>query len=149
MQKFLIYMDLCCFNRPFDDQSQEIVRLETEAKLYIQQLIRDRQFRLVWSFMLKYENSFNPNYTVLENIALWQTLSEKTIMPDERILSVAKEIMHDTDIGQKDAIHCSCAIFSKCDYFITVDKKLLRKINTASLLRALNPLDFILLLEDK
>jgi len=28
-------MDNCCFNRPFDDQTQTRVRLETEAKLEI------------------------------------------------------------------------------------------------------------------
>lgn len=29
-------MDNCCFNRPFDDQSQIRIRLESEAKLKIQ-----------------------------------------------------------------------------------------------------------------
>jgi len=28
-----IYLDNCCYNRPFDDQSQLRVRLEAEAKL--------------------------------------------------------------------------------------------------------------------
>ncbi len=32
----LIYLDNCCFNRPFDDQKQIRIRIETEAKLYIQ-----------------------------------------------------------------------------------------------------------------
>jgi hypothetical protein len=36
----LIYLDLCCFNRPYDDQSQMRVRLETEAKLAIQDKVR-------------------------------------------------------------------------------------------------------------
>ena len=35
-----IYLDNCCFNRPFDDQGQTRVRLETEAKLCIQENIR-------------------------------------------------------------------------------------------------------------
>ena len=26
-----IYLDVCCLNRPFDDQAQERVRLESEA----------------------------------------------------------------------------------------------------------------------
>jgi len=36
----LIYLDLCCFNRPCDDQSQLRVRLETEAKLSLQDKVR-------------------------------------------------------------------------------------------------------------
>ncbi|GAK55959.1 hypothetical protein U27_02920 [Candidatus Vecturithrix granuli] len=35
-----IYLDNCCFNRPFDDQNQIKIKLETEAKLYIQEKIR-------------------------------------------------------------------------------------------------------------
>jgi len=36
-----VYLDNCCFNRPFDDQSQARIRLEAEAKLEIQQRIAD------------------------------------------------------------------------------------------------------------
>ena len=36
----LIYLDICCFNRPFDDQSQLLIRLQTEAKLFVQDSIR-------------------------------------------------------------------------------------------------------------
>jgi len=35
-----IYLDNCCYNRPFDDQNQLSVRLETEAKLAIQYMMR-------------------------------------------------------------------------------------------------------------
>ena len=31
----LIYLDICCFNCPFDDQSQTRIRFETEAKLEV------------------------------------------------------------------------------------------------------------------
>jgi hypothetical protein len=30
-----IYLDVCCLNRPFDDQGQERIRLEAEAVLLI------------------------------------------------------------------------------------------------------------------
>lgn len=43
----LIYLDMCCFNRPFDDQSQERVRLESEAVL----LILDRCQRGKWQLV--------------------------------------------------------------------------------------------------
>jgi len=31
-----VYLDNCCFNRPFDNQNQVRIRIETEAKLFIQ-----------------------------------------------------------------------------------------------------------------
>ena len=39
-------MDNCCFNRPFDDQSNIRIRLETEAKLYIQEKIINKEIEL-------------------------------------------------------------------------------------------------------
>jgi hypothetical protein len=55
-----VYLDNCCFNRPFDDQGQVRVRLETEAKLEIQRRIKDKKLELAWSYMLDYENQANP-----------------------------------------------------------------------------------------
>jgi hypothetical protein len=46
-----IYLDNCTFNRPFDDQNQLKIKLETEAKLYIQQAIANGTFELVWSYI--------------------------------------------------------------------------------------------------
>lgn len=56
----LIYLDNCCFNRPFDDQKQIRIQIETEAKLFIQEEIANGNYRLAWSFMLDYENAANP-----------------------------------------------------------------------------------------
>ena len=39
MSKVKIYLDNCCYNRPYDDQNQLKIELETKAKLYIQDLI--------------------------------------------------------------------------------------------------------------
>jgi len=51
MPKLKIYLDNCTYNRPFDDQSQIMIALETEAKRYIQQLILDSKIDLVYSFI--------------------------------------------------------------------------------------------------
>jgi hypothetical protein len=50
--EYRLYMDNCCFNRPYDDQSHLIVQWETEAKLFIQQAILQNKFELVWSYIL-------------------------------------------------------------------------------------------------
>ena len=56
----LIYLDNCSFNRPFDDQKQIRIRIETEAKLYIQENIVSGKFQLAWSYILEFENEANP-----------------------------------------------------------------------------------------
>ncbi len=144
-----IYMDLCCFNRPFDEQSQTIVHLETEAKLSLQERIIRQTIDLVWSFMLTYENHANPNSAIRESIALWQGYAVTTVRPHPTIYATAQELMTTYRIDQKDAIHCACAIFAECDIFLTVDKKLLKNIKQDSRLKTLNPLDFLLLSEER
>ena len=67
-----IYLDNCCFNRPYDDQSNLRIRLEAEAKLKIQEEIRSGVYALVWSYILDYENSKNPFKERKEQIAKWK-----------------------------------------------------------------------------
>ena len=54
-----LYLDNCCYNRPFDNQSQIKIHLETQAKLYIQAKIKDGIYSLVWSYILFYEKCRN------------------------------------------------------------------------------------------
>ena len=55
-----VYLDNCCFNRPFDDQSSLTVRLETEAILDVQGKIESGIISVGWSYILDLENNFNP-----------------------------------------------------------------------------------------
>ena len=45
-----VYLDMCCYNRPYDDQSQLKVAMETQSKLHIQKLIRAGQLELIGSY---------------------------------------------------------------------------------------------------
>ena len=51
--KLRLYLDSCTFNRPFDDQNQLKIKLETEAKLFIQQGIFDNKYELIWSLYIR------------------------------------------------------------------------------------------------
>ncbi|MEK7337836.1 MAG: PIN domain protein, partial [candidate division NC10 bacterium] len=55
-----LYLDLNCFNRPFDDQNQERIRRETGAILAILARIVERSDVLVWSWALDWENARHP-----------------------------------------------------------------------------------------
>ncbi len=71
-----VYLDHCCFNRPFDDQSSLTIRLETEAKLHVQDLIRIRQLTLGWSYMLDDEHAANPSDERRQEIQQWEALAD-------------------------------------------------------------------------
>ena len=53
------YLDLCCLKRPFDDQSQPRVRLESEAMLALLGQ-RPQGLHLVRAAARDLENSLNP-----------------------------------------------------------------------------------------
>jgi len=50
-----VYLDNCCYNRPFDEQGQVSVLLEPIAKLSIQQQMRDGDIEYAWSSVLDFE----------------------------------------------------------------------------------------------
>lgn len=42
--EFLIYLDVCCLNSPFDDQTQERIHLEAEAVMLILNRCQNKSF---------------------------------------------------------------------------------------------------------
>ena len=123
-----IYMDNCCYNRPYDDQTQIRIYLETEAKLYIQDLVSAHQIELVTSYVLDYENSRNRVSRKRRAISDFMADNETYYVGAERagqIEEIARDIMN-TGVKEKDALHLGCAIYAKCDYFITTDDRLLK-----------------------
>ena len=137
-----IYLDNCCFNRPFDDQNQVKVRLEAEAKLLVQAKIIDKEITLVWSYMLDYENGFNPYEERRKAIEKWQPKAMEDIIESSEIIKMAEKFFK-LNIKPKDALHVACAVAGKCDYLLTTDKSLLTKKTSIKELMVLNPLDFI------
>ena len=135
-----VYLDNCAYNRPFDDQRNIIVRLETEAKLAIQQMIKDNEITLIWSDVLDYENNDNPFEERREKISEWETLASGKVMISDAIIEKAREYM-DVGLRQKDAVHIACAVYGKSDYFITVDKKILNK--SIKDIVVIDPIDFL------
>jgi len=138
----LIYLDNCCFNRPFDDQSQLRIRLEAEAKLSIQSNILSGLYKLVWSYILEYENSFNPFREKREQIARWQFHSATFITENKNILNNAEELSCN-GLKKMDALHLACAIEASADYFLTTDDGILKKSELINGIKISDPIGFI------
>ncbi|MCL1992544.1 MAG: PIN domain-containing protein [Spirochaetes bacterium] len=135
-----VYLDNCCFNRPYDDQTQPKVVIETLAKLYIQELIFNRKLELVWSYVLKYENSQNISEAKRQAIAQWEKLSIEFVGRTEPLVALAQKI-ESTGIKAIDALHIACAITALCDCLITVDKRMLKYKDDRIVI--CTPVDFI------
>ena len=137
-----LYLDNCCFNRPFDDQSHLRIRLEAEAKLRIQEEIRAGSFELVWSYILDYENSKNPFYERKNQIALWREYSANDVQEDQEVLRVA-QLIYAKEVKKLDSLHIACAIIAKADYFLTTDDGILNKAAFINDIKITDPIGFI------
>lgn len=136
----LLYLDNCCFNRPYDDKSYLTIRLESEAKLFVQKEILQGTFDLVWSYMIDYENAANPYAERREAILRWKDIAKSDVDFSEEINETGRRLMK-LGLKNKDALHVACALRGRCDYFLTTDRGILNKKIVG--IAVMNPLDFV------
>ncbi len=141
-----IYLDNCCYNRPYDNQAQIRVALESQAKLHVQSQIKEGNLSLVTSFVLEFENLKNPYLDRQCSIADFFKYSREYIDIEKRaIIEQNAEKIVATGVKFMDACHVACAEFAKCDYFLSTDKRLLKY--KSSTMKLVNPIDFLSELE--
>jgi hypothetical protein len=121
-----LYLDMCCLKRPFDDQSQARIHLETAAIEAILQVCRNGDHEMIASDALRFENARNPN-------------PERQKFAGDLLTSAAADVLHSPDlekqprsgrivgIGLLDALHLASAEFGAVDRFATCDDVLLHK----------------------
>ena len=142
-----VYLDNCCYNRPFDEQTQLKVLLETEAKLRVQSLMRNGDIEYVWSDILSQEVFDNPFPHRREKILEWRHGAVCTVEMTTDVIADADELA-EKGLKAADALHVASAAAADCDYFITTDIRLLRRIRQFKMTRILNPMEFLLEVED-
>ena len=142
MEKTKIYMDMCCFNRPYDDQQQTRIHLESLSKLHLQQMITTGELDFVWSYVLEYENSKNPFQLRKETIRKFSYRCVQYVDEShaDYVIKTAKDII-ESGVKDKDALHVACALLASCDYFLTTDDRLLKY--STNQIKIINPMQFI------
>jgi predicted nucleic acid-binding protein len=138
-----IYVDLNCFNRPFDDQRQTRVAEETAAVFVVLQRIVDNLDQLVWSEVLSFENSQHPLRDRSNEIARWTNEATELVVIDDLTRSLANQLTAD-GIKPLDAAHLACAELSKCEYFLTCDDRLIRMAGRSNQnIKVRNPIEYL------
>jgi predicted nucleic acid-binding protein len=137
-----IYLDNCCFNRPFDDQKQLRIKLETEAKLYIQERIVQGKVELAWSYILDFENEANPFEQRKLAIRDWKVYACVDTDETKEILGTAERFER-MGVRSKDSLHLACAVAMKCEYFLTTDDQLVKKASGVTEIKVTDPVSFI------
>ncbi|MEI6820117.1 MAG: PIN domain-containing protein [Verrucomicrobiota bacterium] len=140
----LIYLDTCCLNRPYDDQSQLRIQLEAGAVLAILQQVTAGEIQLANSSVLQFEihriadqNRRNGIHHFLSYSSSFQSLTS----------AIGQRGIELNRLGFKrlDALHLAAAEALKVQAMLTTDDQLLRRAVQHSIhltVSVLNPVQF-------
>lgn len=120
-----LYLDNCCLNRPFDDQSDPRIHLEAEAVKTILSLCEEGTWALVSSDVLAFEINNAPDMQRSNILQLMSKLSVESIPLTEAIRQQAN-VYAAAGLQTFDALHLASAV-GKVDIFLTTDDKFRKK----------------------
>lgn len=144
MQNMKIYMDVCCLNRPFDDQSQDRIYLEAEAVLTILTHCQKGEWTLTSSDMIDYELSRLTNSVKLQKIRGIYSIAGERITVTQEVKGLSR-IFQQNGVKLLDSLHLALCEANSRDILLTTDNNFIRaigrlKINT----RIANPVTWLM-----
>lgn len=140
-----IYFDVCSLGRPYDDQNQVRVRLESEAVKTVLFLVEAGDIVAINSEPIGFEinrmtdvERYVEVTTVVSGFGEYVPVGEAEMRRGEVLASLG--------FGAMDALHLACAEKARADVLLTTDDGLLRKANknvSSLTVRVMNPLTWI------
>lgn len=140
-----VYLDNCCYNRPFDDRSNIKNYLEREAVLLVMQMAYEKNIKIVGSEVLKKEMSLISDIKKRKNVeSVYCALISNVIALNDGIVRRAEEIMQLSSIKSFDSLHLASAE-AGADILLTTDIKFLKAANRLDTgVKVRNPINFLL-----
>jgi predicted nucleic acid-binding protein len=140
-----VYFDVCCLNRPFDDQKQDRVHLEAEAIISVLNHIDEGEWELVSSDAVIYEINKTVDAERRERLLSINNSAQSYVVVDKTIFERGA-VIQEMGFTTYDAMHIACAESVQVDIFLSTDKKLINRAlrNKSKLFVAIeNPLAWI------
>jgi predicted nucleic acid-binding protein len=123
---YRIYLDACCLNRPFDDQTQSRIALETQAIMTILSQCQSGIWRLITSTALDAELDQTTDLERLKNVKKILAIAKIKVISSQLLEDRAAELQK-LGFSSYDATHIASAERSQADIFLTTDDRLLKK----------------------
>ena len=140
-----IYLDSCCFNRPFDDLSQDRIYYEALAVLTIIKKIIKNDYHLVGSDIIEFEMAMTRDEEKRENMRELYSLVDDIVEYNNDIELRAKELRESSGMELMDSLHIAGAEYAQADIFLTTDDKLIKKCKPMPFsMRIMNPVSYIM-----
>ncbi len=120
----LVYLDLCCYKRPFDDPAVERVRREAAAVASILDWSKQGRLGIVRSPALALENGRNPREDRRLAATLWLDGAAVDVPLTQEVCERARHLVK-LGIFPIDALHVAFAEAAGARYLVTCDDQLL------------------------
>lgn len=138
-----IYFDCCCFNRPYDDLTDEMVRMEAEAIISIIAKCENGGWEYCGSDVLQDEIDNATNLVKKQKVLLLFRAASSHIDLTPQIVFRAKEFER-MGVKPYDSLHLACAEAGNADVFLTTDRKLINTAKATDIkVKVANPLPWL------
>lgn len=138
-----IYLDNCCYNRPFDDQTQERIHLESEAILAILRRGQAGMYQIIGSAILELEMNRMHDVAKMQRVKDLYKVEDVHVAYTEEIRERSREIMKQSNIRAFDSLHIAAAEAAEADVMLTTDDGLEKMAARLELkVKVMNPLKF-------
>lgn len=122
----ILYLDVCCFKRPFDDAGLDRIRREAEAVAELLDRVVAGAFALVRSPAHDFENERNPREDRRLATRLWLETATTRVTSTAATVARARAI-ETLGFDPLDALHLAFAEQAAARWFVTTDDRLLRR----------------------
>jgi len=139
-----IYFDVCAICRPFDDQAEMRVQMETAAFLLILDKVKQGAYSATLSEVHLAElYAIRQLWLKTEALLIAQRFEQVEVRDHQRLRGRA-ETLHELGFGVADAAHLAYAE-EIADFFISCDDRLIRKSKACELLvDVCSPVEFVM-----
>jgi len=141
-----LYLDSCCYNRPYDAQTQEKIHMEGEAVLAIINKSKQAGDEIAGSPALDLEIEQINDIEKKEKVKYFydQTITAE-IKYSTAILKRVRELSEQTSIRTLDGFHLAFAENANVDILLTTDNKFEKTVSKLNLkLKVINPLKYLM-----
>lgn len=145
-----LYLDVSCLNRPFDDQDQARIRIETTAVTLILERIDAGLWHPVSSEMAMIEINAITDSNRRNRVRMLLPESKSIMKLNEATFERAAEL-EGLGFGAADAIHVAAAERTKADVMLSCDDRLCRlakRRQRVLQVKVANPVDWLKEFED-
>jgi predicted nucleic acid-binding protein len=124
--KRTLYLDVCCLNRLFDEQTQGRVCLEADAVMFILQKVEDREWQLLNSDAIEAEVRKATDPSRREGVQDILALAVASVSVESDVTARAS-VLITCGFTNFDALHIACAEAGHAEVFLTTDDRLLKR----------------------